>query len=101
MQFAVKLRVRKAAVTLRLHRIGEDLQAPVRAGTSQLLFGRIAVPQGHGHELADDSLFDAISVEPWLLGDDDVVLWIGVEVVAPPIPVTAQTFPVPIFTANG
>lgn len=61
-------------VRLRLHRIDDDLQAPVLGGPGELLLGGVALAQGHGHELADLAGRDGEAVQPGLPGHDDVVL---------------------------
>ncbi len=49
----------------------------------ELLLGGVAGAEGHGDELADDALLDAVAVEPGLFGGDDVVLRAAVELFFP------------------
>ena len=48
-----------------------------------LLLYRVALAQGHGDELADGALLEAVAVEPRLKRRHHVVLWIAVQAVAP------------------
>ena len=52
-------------------------------GAGQLLLGGVPFAERHGDELADDALSDAVPIQPRLVGDHQVVLRIGVEVVVP------------------
>ena len=72
-------------VALRLHGVGDDLDAAVLRDAGDLFLDRVALAEGHGDELADHALLHAVAVDPGLLGQHDVVLRIPVEVIRPAV----------------
>lgn len=69
--------------SLAFHGTDFDLEAAHVFGPCDLALGGVALPKGHGHELADNAFFDTVAVEPRLGGHHQVILGILRQTVGP------------------
>jgi hypothetical protein len=70
----------------RAHGKDFDLHAAELSLAGELFLDRIAFTQGHGHELANHTLFYAVTVQPRLFGRDHVILRVTAETAPPGLP---------------